>query len=326
MKNFNKKCVVLYSGGLDSLLAAAIMKKKGFEVNALFVQTPFYKKDIKHLQKQLEQFSCELFIKSNHDDYIEMVKNPQFGYGKNLNPCIDCKIFFYRQAKKLIDETNSSFVVTGEVLGQRPMSQRSYSILRSIEKRADLTDLVFRPLSAKCLPKTEMESVGILKSKDFYCITGRGRKEQFEIARSFNINSFESPAGGCLLTDKSISVRIKEMLMHENFKETELELLNIGRHFRINSNRFVVSRNKKETQAMTEKFKNTQPFLKCKDAPGAVGVFMDSPSTDEIELAASIIKRYSKKTEHIEYSYKNEEVIIKPQELNETLINSYKIK
>jgi tRNA-specific 2-thiouridylase len=326
MAAFNNRCVVLYSGGLDSLLAVAIMKNLGFDVLPLFVQTPFYNKNIDHLKKQLEQFSLELYIKRDDQDYIDMLKNPQFGYGKNLNPCIDCKIFFYRQAFMLMEESGASFAVTGEVLGQRPMSQRSYSVLRNIEKRANLTDRVLRVLSAKCLPDTLMEKEGIINKNKLFCITGRSRKEQFQLADHFGIDEFESPAGGCLLTDKTMALRIKDMIKSDNIKDIELELLNIGRHFKINSKRFIVSRKKAETAALFDRFKDVLPIIKCHNAPGAVGVFIDNPDKQDIEIAGSIIKYYSKKAESVEYQLPNKEVyVFYPETLSLDEINLFKI-
>ncbi len=331
---FNKKCVVLYSGGLDSLIAVHTMLSLGFSVYPLFIETPFYKKDREHLKKQLFQ----LTLNSNHsklfdlkivrDDksYIEIVKNPEFGYGKNLNPCIDCKIFFFKQAKKFMEEIGATFVVTGEVLGQRPMSQRSYSILRSIEKRAGLSDLVLRPLSAKCLQKTKMEEEGIIDKEKLFCITGRSRKQQIELARKFGIISFEPPAGGCLLTDAAFALRVKDMLKYGYRSAHEIELLNIGRHFRINSKRFVVSRNQNESERLLSFAKDELPLLECLNAPGAVGIFIEKPNEYEMNIAASILKRYSKKAELIKYTYKGVNRIVKPLEMPYEKIDLLKIK
>ncbi len=325
MNKFCKKCVVLYSGGLDSLLALKIMSYLGFEVHPLFVNTPFYKKDIEQLKKVVNDLNIELHIASNDEEYIKIVKNPDFGYGKNLNPCVDCKIFFLKEAKKFMDKIDACFIVTGEVLGQRPMSQRSYSIMRAIEKRANLKDMVLRVLSAKCLPETEMEKNGIVDREKLFCITGRSRKEQMELAKKFGINYFESPAGGCLLTDKAISLRVKEMLQYGYNSMLEIELLSIGRHFRINSKRFVVSRKKDETYFMLNKFKSILPIIKCHKAPGAIGVFAQKPEENDIRVAASILKRYSKKAEYFEYIYGNDMILIASQTISEKQLEFLKI-
>ncbi len=325
MGGFNNRCVILYSGGLDSLLAVAIMKRLGFETEAIFVETPFYKKDIEFLKGQLNMFNCRLNIVRNDKEYIEMVKNPSFGYGKNMNPCIDCKIFFYKEAAKFMENVGASFVVTGEVLGQRPMSQRSYSVLRSIEKRSNLSDLVLRPLSARCLKPTKMEEEGLIDKDKLFCITGRSRKEQFELAKQFGIENFESPAGGCLLTDISLKPRIKDILNREA-SGIELELLSIGRHFKINDSKFVVSRNKSETKFIYEHYKDKLPMVLCHNAAGSVGVFMDRPTDDStINIAAGIVLRYSKKAEKAVYNYKDVERILSVERLCDEDVVQFRI-
>ncbi len=298
------------------MLVVYIMLSLGFDVFPLFVKTPFYKKDEDELKEYLKALPVSLYIAENDREYVEIVKNPQFGYGKNLNPCVDCKIFFLKEAKRFMEKTGACFVVTGEVVGQRPMSQRSYSVMRAIEKRAGLKDLVLRPLSAKCLPETEMEKKGIINREKLFCISGRSRKQQMELAKAFGISSFESPAGGCLLTDGSISKRIKEMLKYGYENDYELELLSMGRHFRIGSKRFVASRNQKETSFLLRAFFNVLPFVKPYEAPGAVGVFVEKPSAKEMEIAAAILGRYSKKAEVFEYSYEGELRILKPCEIS----------
>jgi len=298
MEKLCKKCVVLYSGGLDSLLAVHIMLSLNFEVYPLFVKTPFYNKDEKQLKKGLSGLPVKLYMAENDKEYLELVKHPKFGYGKNLNPCVDCKIFFLQQAKRFMDEIEACFVVTGEVLGQRPMSQRSYSVMRAIEKRADLSDTVLRPLSAKCLPKTKMEEEGIVDRDKLF---------------------------GCLLTDASMSKRVKEMLEYGYVDKYELGLLTLGRHFRINSKRFVVSRKKDETYLMLKRFGGILPLLRCHNAPGAIGVFVNEPDSKEIEIASAILKRYSKKAETFEYSYKDEVKIVQPGDIKEDELELLKI-
>ncbi len=298
--SFNRRCVVLYSGGLDSLLAVYIMRDMGFEVFPLFVGTPFYKKDESELKRSLSGLSLELKVVYDTEGYMEVIKSPQFGYGKGFNPCIDCKIFFYRKAREFMKEVSATFVVTGEVLGQRPFSQRSYSVLRSIEKRAFLTDLVLRPLSAQCLPETAMEKSGIVDRERLFCITGRGRKTQMELAERFGIKEYASPAGGCLLTDRIISSRVKEMLK-SGYGVYDLELIDKGRHFRIGAGRFVVSRNLSESRFFIDNYMGRLPLLRCANAPGAIGLFTNTPNEEEKKIAAAILLRYSKKAESVVY-------------------------
>ena len=314
MEKFNKRCVALYSGGLDSLLAIIVIKNLGFEVLPLFVKTPFYNKNEKDLKKQLAPLDLELFTIEDTEGYLEILKNPRFGYGKNLNPCIDCKIFFLKKAKEFMEETGASFVITGDVLGQRPMSQRSYTVLRTIEKHANLEGRVLRPLSARCLPETLMEKEGLIDREKLYCIQGRTRVKQLELAKQFGLEGFESPAGGCLLTDIQFSNRLREMLSkNEELKNREaLELLRMGRHFRIDGYKFIVSRNEKETKLLLENYGNL-PRIECLNAPGAIGVFLKEPHMNAVIVGASIVKRYSKKAKATVFKGEREFIVdVKP--------------
>jgi len=323
----SRKCVVLYSGGLDSILTIHIMKSLGFEVYALFIKTPFFSKDTSSLKKQLEKTGVKLHERSNNEKYMDMVRHPKFGYGKNMNPCIDCKIFFLKEAKDFMEEVGADFVVTGEVLGQRPMSQASYPILRLIEKQAGLKDLVLRPLSAKVLPETKMEKDGFINRENLFDINGRGRKKQLELAKHFSIEDFETPAGGCLLTDKHFAYRLKDALKYNKKKylEDEIKLLKIGRHFRINDLKFIVSRDEKETNYIFEAFYDKLPFLRCVDAQGACAIFLEEPGANEIEKGASILKRYSKKANEIEYHYKSASKIINPKPISNQDIDAFRL-
>ncbi|WP_025209266.1 hypothetical protein [Hippea sp. KM1] len=325
MEKLNKRCVGLYSGGLDSLLAILIARSLNLEVYPLFVKTPFYNKDTEKLKEQLNRFGLRLTIAEDNKAYIEMLLNPRFGYGKNLNPCIDCKVFFYKKAKEFADKIGASFIVTGEVLGQRPMSQRSYTVLRTIEKHAGLIDLVLRPLSAKCLPQTIMEKEGIVNRESLYCIQGRTRKAQFELAKTFGIEDFESPAGGCLLTDAQFSARLKEIFKRkeELNNPTAIELLKIGRHFRIDGFKFVVSRNASETKILIENFSDL-PQIRCLNNPCAVGVFLKEPHIDTIVTAAAILKRYSKKAQNLIFKG-SREFIIDVKAMDDKRINNYRV-
>ncbi len=325
MGEFNRRCIALYSGGLDSLLAVAIMHRLKFEVIPLFVRTPFYKKDEQQLRKSLEPFGLKLEIDYNPQAYMEMLTSPKFGYGKNFNPCIDCKIFFLKRARAYMEQTGATFIVTGDVLGQRPFSQRSYPVLRSIEKRAGCKDIVLRPLSAKVLPETAMEKAGLIKKEDLYGITGRSRKAQFELAKVLGIENYESPAGGCLLTDRTIGYRVKEMV-ETGYKPVEFELIDVGRHFRINGKLFIVSRNRNETRMIAELYSGKLPIIRCIGAPGAVGLFVDKPRKEELEIAGGIVLFYSKKADKLEYSYGDEKMEFSPARLEAEHVEQLRIK
>ncbi|WP_022669543.1 hypothetical protein [Hippea alviniae] len=320
----NKRCISLYSGGLDSLLSTLLIKNLGFEVFPLFVKTPFYPKDEKKLKEQLKPFGLNLNTVEDRDAYIEMLKKPKYGYGKNLNPCIDCKIFFYKKAKEFAEEVSATFIITGEVLGQRPMSQKSYSILRLIEKEAELKDLVLRPLSAKCLPETLMEKEGLINREKLFCIQGRSRKSQFELAEELGIKNFETPAGGCLLTDPQFSLKIKEMLNRDEiYDENAIKLIKFGRHFRIYGLKFIVSRNEMESKLFLEEFKDL-PKIRCIDAPCAVGLFLKEPHMDTILTAAAILKRYSKKAKNLVFEGERR-FIIDTQPISDEKLSQFRI-
>ena len=301
METFNKRCVALYSGGLDSLLAVLIMKNLGFEVFPVFVKTPFYKKYISKLQAQLKKYDLNLIVVDDFDGYISMLLNPKYGYGKHFNPCIDCKIFFLKKAKAVAKNIDASFFVTGDVVGQRPMSQRSYSILRSIEKNAGVEDTVLRPLSAACLPETKMEKAGLIKREQLYCIKGRLRKPQFELAKQFSLEDFETPAGGCLLTDLHYSKKLKDLKESGEIDKLNIQLLEYGRHFRINGSKFVISRNENETKTMKELFGDL-PHITSSKGPAGIGIFTKEMDLETIKTAASIFKRYAPKAEKLKYS------------------------
>ncbi len=304
----NKKCVALYSGGLDSLLSVMIMQRLNFDVHALFIQTPFYKKDTSRMEKQLNQIGIDLKVAKNDDEYLHVIKNPMFGYGKNMNPCIDCKIFFFKTARQFMDEIHAHFLVSGEVVGQRPMSQRSYSVMRSIEKRANVEDIVLRPLCAKLMPPTKPEIEGIIKKDDLFKISGRSRKEQLEMIKNFGIDDFESPAGGCLLTDRSFAARLKEgFKFDDNPSLLKIDLLALGRHFRIGRKKFIVSRNQYETEYLMS-YIGKLPIVSTDR--GACGLFFEEPAENELGIAAAIVMRYSKHAQRVNYIFSDKLRII----------------
>ena len=310
----NKRCVALYSGGLDSLLSVIIMQRLGFDVHALFVQTPFYKKNISKMEKQLNQIGVDLKIVKNDGEYLRIIKNPMFGYGKNMNPCIDCKIFFFKMAKQFMDEIHADFLVSGEVVGQRPMSQRSYAVMRSIEKQACVEDIVLRPLCAKLMPPTKPEIEGIIKRDDMFKISGRSRKNQLEMIKAFGIDDFESPAGGCLLTDRNFAERLKEMFkFNDNLSLSQIDLLALGRHFRIGKKKFIVSRNQPETEYLTS-YRGRLPLVSADR--GACGVFFQEPDEYELSVAAAIIMRYSKHAKEVNYIFSDKLRIVKPYDIS----------
>jgi len=205
------KALALLSGGLDSSLAVEIISNLGIEVVAVNFVTPFCLCDGKRgcRKKSVlisKRLNIDLKIFNIAEDFLEVLKKPRYGYGKNLNPCIDCRILMLRKAKEIMNELGASFIITGEVLGQRPMSQNRKA-MEIIEKASGLEGLIVRPLCAKLLPASIPEREGWINRDDLLNITGRSRKKQFELVRKFNISDHACPAGGCLLTDPGFSLR-----------------------------------------------------------------------------------------------------------------------
>jgi len=305
------KCILLYSGGLDSLLAGKILIDLNIEVIGFHCVLPYYPPDT-DLEKldisiNAKHIGLNIIYHRCRDEYIDILKNPSHGYGKHINPCIDCKIYFIKKAVEMMLKTGADFIATGEVLGQRPMSQQKNS-LNLIEK-STLKGKLLRPLSAKLLKPTIPEINGIVDREKLYDINGRGRSEQFELAESFGIKNFSSPAGGCLFTEKFIAARVKDLIDHNpEFKQEELYLLKIGRHFRINpSLKIVVSRNKEDTMQLEKYEKNSDFFFKPDFSAPSVYVKGNMNEYD-IDIINSIISRYGKPSiaKNLINIYKNE--------------------
>ena len=234
-------------------MAARLVKGLGVEVIPLNFKIPFCKKAPVFDQDSL---GAGLNCVDIGDDFLKLLENPKHGFGSNMNPCIDCKIMMLSKARQLLDKFGASFVVTGEVLGQRPMSQNRLA-LSIIEKESGLEDLILRPLSARLLPETIPEKQGWLRRQDLLNFSGRTRKPQLELALRLKIKEYGQPAGGCLLTDPRFSQRLKELIAHKELNAGNLELLKVGRHLRIAANaKLIVGRNEKENQILCDSARN----------------------------------------------------------------------
>lgn len=249
----NKKAIGLVSGGLDSILSLKLIQEQNIEVIGLFIKTPFLinfgEKTVSNLNKLSNEMNFELIIREVDEDYIDIVRNPKFGYGKNLNPCIDCHIYMLKIAKKVMAEKNALFVFTGEVLGQRGKSQ-NINALRIIEEKSTLKGILLRPLSAQLLEPTEIEKKGIIKRELLLGLKGRERKIQLYLANMKNLKYFGTPSGGCLLTDPTFCRKVRDLFKHsERITLKDCYILQIGRHFRISPfTKLIVTRDKVETQ------------------------------------------------------------------------------
>lgn len=241
------KAIALISGGLDSSLAAGFVKRLGIEVIGLHCHIPFYprpKKQVVSAREHVRSIGAGLGIEVKTvelgEDFLRMVRNPKFGYGSNINPCIDCRILMLRRAKALMEQESAWFVITGEVLHQRGMSQHREAF-QNIEKETGLEGLIVRPLSARLLPPTIPEKEKWLEREKLLGWSGRTRRPQIQLAEELGIRDYPNPAGGCLLTDIGFSRRLKDMVATGGFQMEDIELLKWGRHFRISPNAKVVA-------------------------------------------------------------------------------------
>ena len=223
-----------------------------------------------------------------------MLRRPRYGYGKGMNPCIDCHALMLREAGKLGESFGADFLFTGEVLGQRPFSQTRPS-LRAVEKASGCLDLLLRPLSARLLPETRPEREGLVDRTRLLDISGRSRKRQMALAEDYGLNDYPAPAGGCLLTDPIFSRRLKELLAHSPEPELrEIELLKTGRHFRLHPNlKVIIGRNKKENEAIEALAETRDLTARCLGFPGPVVLALGAATVEDGEKAAEMAVAYS---------------------------------
>jgi len=290
------KALILLSGGLDSAVAAKVVKQQGIELEALNFVSPFCqcRKGCDDLTKLAEELDVKLHVVTLLDEYLEIIKNPKYGYGSNMNPCIDCRILMFKKAKEIMNKIGASFIVTGEVLGQRPMSQHK-DALALIDRESGLEGLVLRPLSAKFLPPTKAEKEGQINRDLLLSIKGRSRKKQLELAKSYKISSYFCPSGGCLLTDPNFSKRLRDLLAHcSNPTLDEIELLKIGRHFRLSENaKLIVGRNREENEKLRKLCRSGDILLEVPNYGCPVSIARGKLSKEDLLLSARIEARYS---------------------------------
>jgi len=294
------KAIALLSGGLDSTLAAKVVMEQGVELEALNFLTVFCTctnrgETCLASQKAVDSLGIPLRVFNVSEEYLDVVKHPKHGYGSNMNPCIDCRIFMLKKAKAYMEETGASFIVTGEVLGQRPMSQRR-DAMRLIEKEAGLEGYIIRPLSAKFLPATIPEKEGCINRENLLGIQGRSRKPQIKLADHYGIRDYPCPAGGCLLTDPQFAKRMKDLMGHKpDFSLNDVHLLKFGRHFRLSPHlKLVVGRNEEDNRKIQTFAQEEDILFKTLHHPGPLSLLRGEPNDIEIEKAASITVRYGK--------------------------------
>lgn len=302
----NPKALALLSGGLDSILATKLVLEQGIEVEAINFLTTFCtctRKGCQHAATQAaETLKIPIKVFNITEEYLSVVKNPKHGYGSHMNPCIDCRIFTFSKAREYMRQVGASFVVTGEVLGERPMSQRRDAILL-IEKEAGLKGLILRPLSAKLFEPTIPEIEGIVNRDRLLEISGRSRKPQIELAKGFGINDYPCPAGGCLLTDPGFAKRIKDLIEHDSLNIDNVRLLRVGRHFRISEDaKLIVGRDEEENKILESQAMPADICLKLRNHEGPFSIYRGRTIRDLINFAASIAAYHTK--------FKNEESLM----------------
>lgn len=270
------KCLLLFSGGLDSILAAKILMEQKIAAVPVCFKSFFF--DCGVAKKSAKKLNLKLKIVDFSKEHLKTVKNPQFGYGKNLNPCIDCHLLMIKKAKGIMKKGKFDFLVTGEVLGERPFSQRK-EILEMIEKKADLEGLILRPLSAKLFKKTIPEKEGWVKREKLFSIRGKSRKPQIALAKKFKIKDFPTPAGGCILTDPQYTQRLKTLFKKiPDFNGSDARILRKGRIFWLarrslgegeqDNFLIVVGRNEKENKEIKKSKKKGDLILEPGNFPG----------------------------------------------------------
>jgi len=297
----NKKAIALLSGGLDSMLAVKMMVDQGIEVIAVNFTSPFCncsprKDGCKHQAKRVaEELGILIRVIPKGMDYMKLVENPPHGYGRGMNPCIDCRIYMLRKAKELMASMGASFIITGEVLGQRPMSQHRQA-LQLIEKESGLQGFIIRPLSAHHFPPTVPELEGLVDRQKLLAISGRSRKCQIQLAKNLGLRDYPCPAGGCLLTDRLMASRLTDIFLHiPNYTIEDLLFLRIGRHFRLSPVlKVILGRNKEENERICALAKSGSVLFYPTGFRGPTAVASGVSDSLSDQTIGQIIVRYSR--------------------------------
>ncbi len=292
MTKKNVRALGLLSGGLDSILAVKVIQQQGIEVIGLSFITPFFGPEL--AQKAARALQIKLIVEDITAEHFEIVKNPPHGYGKTMNPCIDCHAVMLKIAGRKMKELEAGFIFTGEVLDERPMSQNRVS-LNVVAQDSQYKDYVLRPLSAKLLEPTLPEKQGLVDREGLLDIRGRSRKRQMELAEKFGVGEYPNPAGGCLLTDRNFSRRLKELFDFDadpNIRD--VRLLRVGRHYRLGPRmKLIVGRNEKENSLLENFCRETDYLLKVGSVPGPSCLLTGEPNRETLEEASMVCAAYS---------------------------------
>jgi tRNA-specific 2-thiouridylase len=315
------KAVALFSGGLDSILAVKLIQEQGIEVKGVNFKTPFFGLDeVLIVTKGLDM---DLEIIDITKEILGILENPLHGFGKNMNPCIDCHALMFKKAGEYMTKIGASFILSGEVLGERPMSQNRNS-LSLIERESGLEGRILRPLSALLLPETIPEKEGLVNKNKLLNISGRSRKRQMELAAKINLKDYPSPAGGCKLTEPEFSKRLRDLFSQEKYSLEEIDLLKLGRHFRLNRDiKLVVGRNKEENERLKDFFQEGDFLFKAKNLKGPISLIKKGfkLNNDFIDKSCQVTARYCDRNKE-----EDEEVYINYYSASEELAKTRKVK
>ncbi len=299
------KAIALFSGGLDSTLAMKLIIDQGIEVIACNINTGFgaTRDRREHMEKMCAQVGAELRSVDIRDEYLKTVLfNPKHGYGKNFNPCIDCHAKMFEVAMRLMEEWGASFLISGEVLGQRPMSQNK-DALATVLNEANVGGLLLRPMSAKRLDPTVPELEGWVDREKLEGIVGRTRDRQFELAEQFGLTDYESPGGGCLLTDENFAKKMRDFISHDTFTLPDIPVLKFGRHLRLpDGAKLVIGRNQEENAQIQEIENEKFVHIRTLGIPGPRSLLSRDASEADRELAVRVILTYCKTSPEESYT------------------------
>jgi tRNA-specific 2-thiouridylase len=291
------RAIALFSGGLDSILAVALIVKQGIDVTALYVDIGFGGKIDKtaEMEALCRKVGADFLKVDIREQFVkDILFSPVHGYGKNFNPCIDCHANMFRVAKSMMSELGASFLISGEVLGQRPMSQNSKA-METVNELGETDELLLRPLSAKLLKKTVPEIEGWVDREKLHGIYGRSRKIQLQLAEEFGIEDFESPAGGCLLTDSYFATKIRDFKKFDTFETQDIDILKFGRHFRLpDGSKLVVGKNAEDNERL-EKIKNDKFIsLVATGVKSPFALLSKNHTEKDLQIAMQTLLSYTK--------------------------------
>ena len=312
------KALALFSGGLDSVLAMKLVADQGIEVVAVNIHTGFGATTdrLEHMKNMCNQIGVELKVLDLRDEFLdEVLFDPKYGYGKNFNPCIDCHGFMFRYTGQLLKKYNASFMISGEVLGQRPMSQNK-DALQNVKKLSEVDDLIVRPLCAKLMPITKPEIEGWINREKLLDISGRSRSRQLELAKEIGLEDFEPPAGGCLLTEIQFSNKLRDFVANDKLEIEDINTLKAGRHLRLpDGAKLIIGRNQDDNEKLNST--NSTKYLKGRilDASGPLCLLQKNATTLDQKLAGDIIVTYGKTQFDKEYDIDFEGLILKGKKL-----------